>query len=135
MGVPTVATASSIVAAEQKVNPSADVKSSSESPSLPDFEDGAPPLTSIHRQSTWSKIYNVVCWTPPKLRWDPKNPPEFSSALNVLFAFAGAFTVANLYYNHPILNVLAADFQVPYGALGEILVTVSFALRKGDPDC
>jgi len=25
---------------------------------------------------------------------------------------AGTFTVANLYYNHPILNVLARDFNV-----------------------
>jgi hypothetical protein len=117
MGVPTVATAPNIVAAEQTVNPSEDIKSESESPSLPDFEDNAPPQTSTHQQSIWNRLYNVVYWTPPKLRWDPKNPPEFSSALNVLFAFAGAFTVANLYYNHPILNVLAADFQVPYGAL------------------
>ena len=34
--------------------------------------------------------------------------------MNILFAFAGAFTVANLYYNHPILNILAHDFEVPY---------------------
>ena len=27
-------------------------------------------------------------------------------------AFAGCFTVANLYYNHPILNLLAEDFGV-----------------------
>lgn len=32
--------------------------------------------------------------------------------LNCLFAFAGAFTVANLYYSHPILNILADDFGV-----------------------
>ncbi|GME63553.1 putative transporter ygaY [Neofusicoccum parvum] len=35
--------------------------------------------------------------------------------LNFLFAFAGAFTVANLYYNHPILNILADDFNVTIG--------------------
>ena len=33
-------------------------------------------------------------------------------ALNLLFAFAGTFTVANLYYSHPILNKLADDFNV-----------------------
>jgi MFS family permease len=27
-------------------------------------------------------------------------------------AFAACFTVANLYYNHPILNLLAQDFGV-----------------------
>ena len=34
--------------------------------------------------------------------------------LNLLFGFAATFTVANLYYNHPILNVLADDFGVTY---------------------
>lgn len=34
--------------------------------------------------------------------------------LNLLFGFAATFTVANLYYNHPILNVLAEDFGVTY---------------------
>ena len=34
--------------------------------------------------------------------------------LNLLFAFAATFTVANLYYNHPILNKLAEDFDVTY---------------------
>lgn len=40
--------------------------------------------------------------------------------LNILFAFAGAFTVANLYYNHPILNILAHDFHVPYDKVSQI---------------
>jgi hypothetical protein len=116
MGVPSATTtASSIVATEQKPNPSAEIKSSSDAPSLHDSEAIAHPPAPKHQQSVWSKIYNVIYWTPPRLRWDPKNPPEFSFALNVLFAFAGAFTVANLYYNHPILNILAADFEVPYG--------------------
>ena len=38
----------------------------------------------------------------------------FSLKLNILFGFAGCFTVANLYYSHPILNVLAEEFGVTY---------------------
>ena len=41
-------------------------------------------------------------------------------AMNVLFGFAGAFTVANLYYNHPILNILAHDFDVPYETISRV---------------
>ena len=33
-------------------------------------------------------------------------------SLNLLFGFAACFTVANLYYTHPILNKLADDFNV-----------------------
>jgi len=40
--------------------------------------------------------------------------------LNILFGIAGAFTVANLYYNHPILNILAEDFDVPYAQVSQI---------------
>jgi hypothetical protein len=66
------------------------------------------------------KMYRIISWTPPNCRWNPENPPKFSMALNVLFAFAGAFTVANLYYNHPILNILAKDFGVPYEEVSQI---------------
>lgn len=41
-------------------------------------------------------------------------------ALNILFGISGAFTVANLYYAHPILNILAEDFDVPYVKASEI---------------
>lgn len=57
-------------------------------------------------------ILGKIFWTPPWCRYDPSKPPQFSLFQNVLFAFAGAFTVANLYYNHPILNILARDFDV-----------------------
>ena len=30
----------------------------------------------------------------------------------MLFGFAGTFTVANLYYSHPILHKIAEDFHV-----------------------
>jgi hypothetical protein len=64
--------------------------------------------------SRWQKMLRVLNWMPPWCRWDPENPPVFSVPMNILFAFAGTFTVANLYYNHPILNILARDFDVPY---------------------
>ncbi|KAH8665760.1 major facilitator superfamily transporter [Tricladium varicosporioides] len=53
-----------------------------------------------------------ITWTPKRCRWDPDSPPKFSLSLNLLFGFAGTFTVANLYYNHPILNILAKEFNV-----------------------
>jgi predicted MFS family arabinose efflux permease len=40
--------------------------------------------------------------------------------LNLLFGAAGAFTVANLYYSHPILGILAQDFGVDYVEVAEI---------------
>ncbi|KAK3679489.1 hypothetical protein LTR78_001050 [Recurvomyces mirabilis] len=68
----------------------------------------------------WRRIYDIIYWTPERLRWNPDSPPKFSMGLNILFGFAGAFTVANLYYNHPILNILAHDFGVPYVKVSNI---------------
>lgn len=67
-----------------------------------------------------SRAWKIITWTPPNCRWDPNKPPQFSISLNVLFAFAGAFTVANLYYNHPILVLLAEEFDVPYEEVSQI---------------
>jgi len=71
-------------------------------------------------RSIWRRGYDAVFWTPPRLRWNADEPPRFSMALNILFGFAGAFTVANLYYSHPILNILAHDFGVPYVRVSNI---------------
>jgi predicted MFS family arabinose efflux permease len=60
------------------------------------------------------KVLDIVNWTPPWCRYTPEHQPEFTTGLNILFAFAGCFTVANLYYSHPILNKLAVDFDVIY---------------------
>ncbi|KAL4928162.1 MFS transporter [Aspergillus undulatus] len=43
---------------------------------------------------------------------NPSNPPTFNIPLNILFAFAGTFTVANLYYAQPLLDLLAEFFGV-----------------------
>ncbi|GIZ45890.1 hypothetical protein CKM354_000903800 [Cercospora kikuchii] len=71
-------------------------------------------------QAIWWRVYDFVFWVPENCRYDPSSPPQFSIALNVLFAFAGAFTVANLYYNQPILNILAEDFNVSYVQVSQI---------------
>ncbi|KAH0832511.1 putative transporter YgaY [Fonsecaea pedrosoi] len=78
----------------------------------------APPATT-HQYSDPSsgrtflqKVYACLTYVPSRCRYDPEKPFQFSMALNVLFAFAGCFTVANLYYTHPILNLLADDFHV-----------------------
>lgn len=47
-------------------------------------------------------------------------------ALNVLFGFAGCFTVANLYYSHPILNLLARDFGVDEEAVSQVCFIIVF---------
>jgi predicted MFS family arabinose efflux permease len=67
---------------------------------------------SPSKKPIWRTLLSPFLWMPPWCRWDPANPPVFSTPMNVLFGFAGAFTVANLYYNHPILNILAKDFNV-----------------------
>ncbi|KAK3651312.1 hypothetical protein LTR56_005769 [Elasticomyces elasticus] len=98
---------------QRQQSPDENISSSNSSEQDAKAESTKPP-------STWQKIYAIVFWTPPKLRWDPEKPPKFSLGLNILFGFAGAFTVANLYYNHPILNILAEDFNVPYVRVSNI---------------
>ncbi|KAF2083211.1 MFS general substrate transporter, partial [Saccharata proteae CBS 121410] len=77
------------------------------------------------------RAYDIVSWVPPRCRWDPEKPPEFSMALNILFAFAGAFTVANLYYSHPILNILADDFNVSYSQVAQIPTVMQAGYAAG----
>jgi len=75
-----------------------------------DSEEKATDNTKSAKRILLGKIF----WTPPWCRYAPDSPPAFSIFQNVLFAFAGAFTVANLYYSIAILNVLAEDFNVTY---------------------
>lgn len=71
-------------------------------------------VANTHIFPLWTRAMNVLLYTPQRCRYDPAHPPVFSLALNLLFGFAATFTVANLYYNHPILNILAVDFGVTY---------------------
>ena len=89
------------------------------------------PATANTRETLWQRVYNVITWTPPRCRWDPEKPPQFSMSLNVLFGFSGAFTVANLYYSHPILNVLAEEFDVPYEKVSQIPTVMQAGYAAG----
>ncbi|KAL8757428.1 MAG: hypothetical protein Q9184_004217, partial [Pyrenodesmia sp. 2 TL-2023] len=78
----------------------------------PNAEPGTSTSAGPLKPTVWQRISTVLSYTPKRCRYDPANPPKFSTALNLLFAFAAAFTVANLYYNHPILHLLADEFSV-----------------------
>ena len=91
----------------------------------------APLTQSSSSPSRFRKLYTIIIWTPPRCRWDPSKPPQFSMAMNVLFAFAAGFTVANLYYSHPILNILARDFDVPYEKVAQIPTVMQAGYAAG----
>ncbi|KAI2640212.1 MFS general substrate transporter [Xylaria nigripes] len=59
-----------------------------------------------------TRFLQSINWMPSWCRYDPNNPPSFTLSMNLLLAFSTTFTVANLYYPQPILNVIAKDFHV-----------------------
>ncbi|CAJ2505754.1 Uu.00g131480.m01.CDS01 [Anthostomella pinea] len=60
----------------------------------------------------WTTKIQRIGWTPSWLRWNPDDNHELTWGMNICFGIASAFSVANLYYTHPILNILADDFGV-----------------------
>ncbi|KAF7531105.1 hypothetical protein G7054_g9197 [Neopestalotiopsis clavispora] len=64
--------------------------------------------------TTRTSLISRLSWIPKRCRYDPDNPPQFSLPMNMLMGLAGTFTVANLYYPQPILNILAHDFNVSF---------------------
>lgn len=94
-------------------------------------EDHAEQTKDTQPRSLGRRVYDIVSYTPPRCRWDPEKPPVFSMPLNVLFGFAGAFTVANLYYSHPILDILAEDFNVPYEKVAQIPTVMQAGYAAG----
>lgn len=87
--------------------------------------------SSQSKTTVLGKVIDILTWCPPRCRWDPANPPQFSMFLNIIFGFAGAFTVANLYYNHPILNILARDFGVEYEKVSQIPTVMQAGYASG----
>jgi hypothetical protein len=83
-----------------------------DAPQCPDETASTPPITQ--------RILDKIYLTPPWCRWDVDNPPPFTIWLNVLYACAGGFTAANLYYTHPILNILADEFNTSQAGVASI---------------
>ncbi|KAM3073143.1 hypothetical protein ACMFMG_008858 [Clarireedia jacksonii] len=104
-----------------------DTRESSNSTTGSHHEDSQKERTSMLRNNAFVRsCWKVVTWMPERCRYDPESPPEFSMMLNLLFAFACTFTVANLYYSHPILNILADEFNVT-NERASVIPTVSQA--------
>lgn len=91
----------------------------------------SPTISSTKKWPRWRRTYDILTYTPPRCRWDPEKPPQFSMGMNVLFAFAAGFTVANLYYSHPILNILANDFGVKYEDVAQIPTVMQAGYAAG----
>ncbi|KAH8808354.1 major facilitator superfamily domain-containing protein [Xylogone sp. PMI_703] len=77
------------------------------------------------------RCWQMLTWMPPWCRWDPENPPKFTLALNLLFGFAACFTVAVLYLSHPILNILADEFNVSYERASNIPTVMQAGYAAG----
>ena len=82
--------------------------------------DRDPKYDHVEKRSRGRKVLDTIYWVPPWCRYDLENPPKFTIWHNILFAFAGAFTVANLYYNHAILNILAEEFHVSQAVVSRV---------------
>ncbi|KAK8044640.1 major facilitator superfamily transporter [Apiospora rasikravindrae] len=50
--------------------------------------------------------------TPSWLQWDPQANHDLTWSQNIIYGCVAAFSVGNLYYTHPILDVLADEFGV-----------------------
>lgn len=71
-------------------------------------------------ESRLGKFIETLFWSPIWCRWSDESPPPFTIWHNILFAFAGGFTSANLFYSSPILNILAQDFNTSISGVSAI---------------
>ncbi|RSM05713.1 hypothetical protein CDV31_009490 [Fusarium ambrosium] len=78
-------------------------------------------------ESSW--IRRVT--TPKNCRWDDKSLPALTMAHCMLYAMSAAFTVANLYYNQPILNKIAATFKVTYEESSQVATLLQSGYAAG----
>ncbi|KAG8626773.1 hypothetical protein KVT40_005718 [Elsinoe batatas] len=78
-----------------------------------------------------SKIHDQLDWTPPTSRWNTNKPPKFTLYLNLVFAWATAVSAANLYYTHPMLDVLAREFRVGEDAIAQVPMVIQAGYAIG----
>ncbi|KAK7421954.1 hypothetical protein QQX98_001949 [Neonectria punicea] len=100
---------------------------SDNSPTSGDEADCGPPLAISKYESSW--ILRTL--TPKNCRWDDNAPTQLTMAHCVLYAMSSTFTVANLYYNQPILNKMAVDFGVSYEESSQVATLMQSGYAAG----
>ncbi|KAI3558105.1 major facilitator superfamily transporter [Colletotrichum abscissum] len=108
-----------------------ETRSPSPSPSNSDCESHRDGGEKSGRKGVVGATVWFLTWTPSKLRYDPKNPPQFTLGLNFLFAVAATFTVANLYYNQPVLNRIAETFNVSFERASSVATLMQAGYAAG----
>lgn len=71
-------------------------------------------------RSLRSRVLDIVFWTPPWCRRKEFDEPKLSLGLTVLYAFTAGFSAANLYYSHPILEVMALEFHTTQTSVANV---------------
>ncbi|KAF8955137.1 major facilitator superfamily domain-containing protein [Flammula alnicola] len=86
-------------------------------------------LESVNDGPEFTKDFGFLP-IPAHLRYNPAKPPHFGLLLNIAFAFASTFIVANLYYCQPLLLQLALSFNVSHSQVSRIptLVQAGYAV-------
>ncbi|KAF5669828.1 dityrosine transporter [Fusarium heterosporum] len=84
-------------------------------------------LQSLKYESSW--IRRVL--TPKNCRWNDDSPPALTMGYCILYALASGTTVANLYYNQPILNKIAATFNVSYEESSQVATLLQSGYAAG----
>ncbi|KFA47969.1 hypothetical protein S40293_09072 [Stachybotrys chartarum IBT 40293] len=69
--------------------------------------------------------------TPKNCRWSPDAPSILTTGLCLLYALAATVTVANLYYNQPVLNRIAETFNVSYEASSQVATLMQSGYAAG----
>ncbi|ROT35615.1 membrane protein [Sodiomyces alkalinus F11] len=83
------------------------------------------------KQGLLGLVLAVMTWTPRRLRYDPGDPPEFGYGLNMLYALAATISVANLYYNQPVLNRIAETFDVSFERASSVATLMQAGYAAG----
>ncbi|PNS15828.1 hypothetical protein CAC42_4280 [Sphaceloma murrayae] len=100
-------------------------------PVQPAKQQGRPSVVWQRTRHLFSTLYKTLNWTPPICRWDPEAPPRFTPYLNLVFAWATAVSAANLYYTHPMLDVLAREFRVGEDDIAQVPTVIQAGYAIG----
>ncbi|KAL2759098.1 hypothetical protein ACRALDRAFT_1062155 [Sodiomyces alcalophilus JCM 7366] len=98
--------------------------------SRPDSSSGKH-VDAPSRQGPLGKVVAMMTWTPRRLQYDPDDPPAFGYGLNILYALSATITVANLYYNQPILNKIAETFDVSFERASSVATLMQAGYAAG----